>query len=1116
MNNHSLPRPLTILKASSMAAGLVVVLVSSLVLLGWVFALPTLQYILPGLPKMVANTAATFVLAGLSLWLPQKTSAQATHQHRQRRLAQALALAVTLLGLLTLSQYLFGWNLSIDQLFFWDPAGTLETSIPGRPSPHTALAFVLIGCALLLLNGDSYGGHWLSQYLALTAGFIALLALIGYAFNVPIFFKVSPYTGMALHTAVTFLVLCAGLLLAQPDRGLVAVFTGNNLGGALARRLLLAALGIPLLVGWVSVGGERLGLYRSEFEPVLLAALSIYAFGGVIWWYASSLGRLDLARRQMEKALRESEATFRHLFAHHPHPMWVYDSKTLQFLEVNDAAVDHYGFSRDEFLHLRISDIRPPEDIPRLLESLKQERPILQHSGDWRHRLKDGRVIDVEITSHTLDFAGRSAVLVVAQDITERRRAEQQLHLQAAALASAANAIVITDRQGTILWANPAFTSLTGYTLEEAAGETPRILKSGRQDTVFYRNLWETILAGQVWHGEIINRRQDGSLYSEEMTITPVRDEHDDISHFIAIKQDVTERKQAEELLSQAEQRYRTLFEDAPVMYVITRNQQRAPVIVDCNQLFLETLGYSRTEVLEQPLADFYTPDSRNKLLSGGYQQALAGHFVAQERELVTRSGRVVKTLLQAIPEFDVENRAVGTRAMYVDITERIQMEEERAQLLAREQVARSEAEAARERFSFLAEASRLLGSSLDYQATLTSMADLAVATIADWCAVDVLEEGDGVRRVAVMHKDPAKIEWVQQLQRHYAARAQPNPEMGVARVLRTGRPEFYPEISEAVLDAATSDRELRAILRQLGLASAIIVPLLARGRTLGAISFVAAESGRRYGEADLALAEELASRAALAIDNARLYREAQVLNAELERRVQERTARLETANKELEAFSYSVSHDLRAPLRAIDGFSRILLEDYAPQLAPEIQRFLDLVRDNTRQMGQLIDDLLTFSRLGRQPVQKHLVAPADLVRQALEGLRAERAGRQVEISIGDLPSCEADPALLRQVWLNLLANALKYTRQREAAVIEVGGREVDGEIVYFVKDNGVGFEMQYADKIFGVFQRLHRAEEYEGTGVGLATVQRIIHRHGGRVWAEAELNKGATFYFTI
>jgi signal transduction histidine kinase len=227
-------------------------------------------------------------------------------------------------------------------------------------------------------------------------------------------------------------------------------------------------------------------------------------------------------------------------------------------------------------------------------------------------------------------------------------------------------------------------------------------------------------------------------------------------------------------------------------------------------------------------------------------------------------------------------------------------------------------------------------------------------------------------------------------------------------------------------------------------------------------------------------------------------------------------TAELEAANKELEAFSYSVSHDLRAPLRAIDGFSRILLKEHVPQLTPEAKRYLQLVSDNTQQMGHLIDDLLAFSRLSQQPLNKQTVMTADLVSQCLENLRAEQEGRRVEMAIGDLPSCQADLSLIKQVWTNLLSNALKYTRQREVAHIEIGCKDDGGQRIYYVRDNGVGFDMKYADKLFGVFQRLHRAEDYEGTGVGLAIVQRIVHRHGGRVWAEAEVDKGATFYFTI
>lgn len=245
-------------------------------------------------------------------------------------------------------------------------------------------------------------------------------------------------------------------------------------------------------------------------------------------------------------------------------------------------------------------------------------------------------------------------------------------------------------------------------------------------------------------------------------------------------------------------------------------------------------------------------------------------------------------------------------------------------------------------------------------------------------------------------------------------------------------------------------------------------------------------------------------------------------LNAELERRVLERTGQLEAANKELESFSYSVSHDLRAPLRAIDGFSRIVLEDYSEPMTDEGKAYLKLVRDNTRQMGQLVDDLLAFSRLGRLGLTKQTVDPGRLVRTCLAEMEADCAGRRTEIEIGELTLCQADPVLLKQVWINLLSNALKYTRKREIAQIVVGCRTAPRaeqgppEAIYFVQDNGAGFDMKYAHKLFGVFQRLHRAGDYDGTGVGLAIVQRIIHRHGGRVWGEAQVDRGATFSFTL
>ncbi|BDZ68419.1 sensor histidine kinase [Methanobacterium ferruginis] len=236
----------------------------------------------------------------------------------------------------------------------------------------------------------------------------------------------------------------------------------------------------------------------------------------------------------------------------------------------------------------------------------------------------------------------------------------------------------------------------------------------------------------------------------------------------------------------------------------------------------------------------------------------------------------------------------------------------------------------------------------------------------------------------------------------------------------------------------------------------------------------------------------------------------------ELNQKLKIQTDKLEDANQELEAFAYSVSHDLRVPLRAIDGFSRILVEDYEDKLDEEGIRLLNIVRDNTAKMGHLIDDILLLSRASRQEMKMNELDMAALAKSVYDEFQTDVEGRNIEFTVGNLPNAYGDRAMLGQVFQNLIGNAIKFTRNKNPAIIEVGGKKEGKEFVYYVQDNGAGFDMKYINKLFGLFQRLHSPEEFEGTGVGLSIVQRVIRRHGGHVWGEGKVDGGATIFFTL
>jgi PAS domain S-box-containing protein len=680
---------------------------------------------------------------------------------------------------------------------------------------------------------------------------------------------------------------------------------------------------------------------------------------------------------------------FAHIFHHHPTPMWIYDTETLAFLDVNGAAIDAYGYTRAEFLARTIRDIRPPEDVERLNIDLAQARPPLQHSGIWRHRLSDGRIISVQITSHLLTFRGRSAALVTAHNITALVQAEAralQLNRTYAVLSAINQAIIRIQEPQELLQRIALIAVETGgfraawvglintesrsvrlaahagaedlnwlHFLQERGASTPDreamsdALRAGRHVVVddlaqSAQGPYASVAAERGWHSAaalpiMIAKQLSGVLllyaaapgFFDADELALLDELAADIAFALDVAQREEQRRQFEVALRESEARYRTLIEQASDGIFVSDASGR---YIDVNARGCAMLGYSREEILALQISDLI-PSEDLTAAPVKYEALSAGAPIVSERRL---------------------RRSDGT-------------------LLAVE--------------------------------------------------ISALRLPDG------------------RLQ-------------GIAR---------------DITDRKRADAEIRK------------------------------------------------------------------LNADLEQRVAERTAQLQLANQELEAFAYSVSHDLRAPIRAMSGFSAALLSDYGDRLDADGRHYLSRIQQAAQSMGQLIDDLLNLSRITRAEIADERVDLGALAQTIAAELQSQDAQRAIVFTIAQPLLVRGDGRLLHIALQNLLANAWKFSSRRPDAAIEVGQIPIDElarrhpelqiparppdrdrppEMVYFVRDNGVGFEMAYVKKLFAPFQRLHHQHEFPGTGIGLAIVHRVIIRHGGQIWPIAELGVGATFYFTL
>ena len=757
-------------------------------------------------------------------------------------------------------------------------------------------------------------------------------------------------------------------------------------------------------------------------------------------------------------------------------------SKTLQgnISSWNVGAEKVFGYCAAEVLGKPALLLFPPDRVQEEAEILARigRGECVKHYETVRVR-KNGQKIDVSVTISPLrDGTGKIVgASKVARDISESKRVQAALREKERVLSEAQR----IARLGS--WSyevnNPTATMIWSDEMYRIYGVAPDTFSPGmesllemvvRQDRPAMLKWHAACLAGEK-PGELQFRltRPDGTIRFVSRRGELLYDVEGRPVRVAGSAQDITESKLAEAALRDSEERFQGLVNGIPQLAWMAEPDGH---IIWYNQRWYEYTGTTAQEMEGWGWQKVHDPEALPKVLERWKNSIANGTAFEMEFPLRAADGHLGMFLTRIVPLKDSTNKVMRWFGTSTDISERKRAEERQAEL-TREVSQRAE-ELAHSREALEAQ-------TVMFEQVLESMGEGLVAADLEG---RFLLWNEAAKK---MMGRPAADLPIEQWTPHYQV------------FLPDGITPYPPDRLPLVRALQGESVQAELIVQKPGAEAATFMEVSARPM----------KDARGDLSGGVATLRDITKRKAA-------EQEIQELNRTLEQRVLERTTQLQAANQELEAFTYSVSHDLRAPLRHIAGFTGLLVEEYSSQLDPEAQRHLQRIQAGTRKMGQLVDELLSLARIGRQSANLQAVELDSMVEEVITLLKPDWEGRAVDWKITSMPRVMCDPTLMKQVFQNLLSNALKYSRPREHSLVEVGATEINGQRVIFVRDNGVGFNMKYSDKLFGVFQRLHRADEFEGTGVGLAIVHRIIKKHGGRIWAEAELDKGATFYFTV
>lgn len=1126
------------------------------VLGGWIFGWPSLTTIGPGFTAMQPNTAVGLLLAALSLVLLLRETTP-------RLVAgKALAALVFALGLLTTAQYVFGADFRTDTLLISPPASELAKPFPLRMSPFTAFCFLSTGVGLLLRTARTRRTTALSEVAVLAAMLTALLGLMGHAYGATAFYRIGNYSSMAVHTALAFLALGCGILAARPERGLGSLFTRGTSGSLLARRLLPAAIVLPLVLGWLRVKAEQAGYVELPIGTALLVTALMVTFIALIWRTAVSLDRGDLARQETGNALRESEAAKAAILDSALDCIIAMDREGC-VIEWNPAAEKTFGYPRAEAMGKRLADLIIParyheahwRGLARFLES--GAGPLLGKRVEMPAVNANRSEFPVEL-SIVVSRADRLFFTAYLRDITERQRAERALRESNERYHSLFNSIdegfciieVLFDERQTpvdyrFLEVNPAFERHTG--LVDAVGKRMRELIPNH-DPHWFETYGKVALTGEA------TRIEDYSVTMQRwFDVHASRVDRPEERKVAVLFTNITDRKRAEA----ATQRLAAIVESSQDAII---SKDLNGIITTWNAGAERLLGYSAEEAVGQPVMMLIPRgrvDEEVRILDGIRRGETFNNFETVRRH---HDGALIDVSLTISPIRDAAGRVAGVSKIMRDITGQKRSERELAEkarlldlsndaIIARNLDGnitvwnrgaekyygwRADEVMGRHMHTLLQTVlPKPMAEILDELYREKSFAAEVVQTARDGRRIPLLcrwaldeEEGsiltsytDITERVQAQRELSEKARLLDLTNDAVVVRDTADHitfwNLGAEKLFGWTREEALGKKLHALLETEfpMPMEEIKAELQRHGKFAGEVVQFARDGRSIPSLCRWVLDRETNsiltsYTDMTALRRAEEALRAAEKQAQADLQRHAD----SLELTVAERTAKLREIIGELEAFSFSLSHDMRAPLRAIQNFSKFALEDCGEKGAP----FLSKVINAASRLDRMIEEVLSFTKIAHQEIRLESLDVNCLV-QDIIAERPELQPPHAEIIVETpLQSMRGHEASLTQCLTNLLANAVKFVARDVKPRVIVSSESRGEGVRLWIEDNGIGIEPSAQTKLFEMFYRINSDRDYDGTGLGLAIVRKAAERMGGTVGVESELGRGSRFWLEL